>query len=254
VSSSGHLILGKALLGINDKSILFEVVVHFGTLLAVVTAFSKDIQWLLKGVVSVFRPTKSDSTLQSDNDENAARYITFIIWATVPIVLVGLFLKSYVEEAFANPILAGYLLVVTGIILLISRLGLRASGRVNSFRSIVVGVVQAIAILPGISRSGSTIAAGMILGVAREEAARFSFLMAIPAIGGAFVLQLIDLSGISISQAYFFALATGFVVSYVSGFLAIKLLMATVKKGRFDYFAWYCFAVGFLAIYFLQDT
>ena len=92
----------------------------------------------------------------------------------------------------------------------------------------------------------------MVLGVEREEAARFSFLMAIPAIAGAFVLQLFSLSSVSLSQAFLIALVIGFAVSYVSGYLAIKFLLVMVKRGRFDYFAWYCFAAGFLAIYFLR--
>ena len=254
VSSSGHLTLGKALLGIHDNSILFEVVVHFGTLLAIVTVFWKDIQWLLNGIISLVRPPKSDRDLNVDQDDKAVRYMAYLVLATAPIALVGLFLRTVIEEAFANPILAAYLLVVTGAILLVSRVGLGANGRVNLLRSIVVGIVQAVAIFPGISRSGSTIAAGMILGVEREEAARFSFLMAIPAISGAFILQLISLSELSLSQAYIMALSAGFVVSYISGYLAIKLLLATVKKGRFDYFAWYSFAIGFLAIYFLQGA
>jgi undecaprenyl-diphosphatase len=254
VSSSGHLILGKAFLGINDHNILFDVIVHLGTLLAVVTAFSKEIRWLLNGVFALLRISKVKSSNDNDSGKNAIRYIFYLMIATIPIVIVGLIFRIYIENAFANPLLTGYLLIVTGVILLISRIGLNAKGQVTLIRSIVIGIVQAFAILPGISRSGSTIAAGMILGVEREEAAKFSFLMAIPAIGGAFILQLITLSTATLSQNYISVLITGFVVSYVSGYLAIKILMVTVKKGRFDYFAWYCFAIGFLAIYFLSGN
>lgn len=252
VSSSGHLALGKAMLGINEKSILFEVVVHFGTLMAVITAFSKEIKWLLNGIFAMLRPSRSDRILRNSTDENAVRYIGYLLWATVPIIIIGLFFRTQIEQTFSNPLLAGYLLIVTGVVLLISRIGLKSSGHITLVRSIMIGVVQALAILPGISRSGSTISAGMVLGVEREEAARFSFLMAIPAIGGAFALQLLSLSSIRLTQAYIAALVIGFAVSYISGFFAIKFLMVMVKRGRFDYFAWYCFAVGFAAIYFLS--
>lgn len=252
VSSSGHLTLGKALLGINDHSILFEVIVHFGTLLAVVTAFSKEVRWLLTGVFAMLRTSKVEKI--NDNDEDAIRYIFYLITSTIPIVIIGLYFKIQIEDAFANPLLSGYFLIVTGVILLFSRIGLNSTGRISLLRSVFIGIAQAFAILPGISRSGSTIAAGMILGVEREQAAKFSFLMAIPAISGAFILQVINFSTGSLSQNYIIVLATGFVVSYISGYIAIKFLMAIVKKGRFDYFAWYCFAIGFLAIYFLSGN
>ena len=252
VSGSGHLALGKAVLGISEHGILFEVVVHFGTLLAVFTAFSKEIKWLLNGLFSLVFPGQSDRMLPDSSDESAVRYIAYLLWSTIPIVIIGLFFRSQIEEAFSNPVLAGYFLLVTGVVLLLSRLGLKSTGQVTLKRSIAIGIVQAFAILPGISRSGSTISAGMLFGVEREAAARFSFLMAIPAIGGAFALQLLDISFNSLPQSYIIALVVGFVVSYLSGYLAIKFLMAIVKRGRFDYFAWYCFAVGLTAIYFLS--
>ena len=250
VSSSGHLTLGKAILGITEKGILFEVVVHLGTLLAVFTEFSKDIVWLLKGMVAFITPKKRDP-FAPQKDDGAIRYITYIIWATIPAVIVGLFFKDTIEGAFANPVIACFLLLVTGIILLLSRIGLKADGQVTLSRSVIIGVAQALAIFPGISRSGSTIATGMLLGVQREEAARFSFLMAIPAIAGAFVLQLKDIMEQPPESAFVLALVVGFIASYISGYAAIKVLMSLVRRGRFDYFAWYCFAVGIVGlIYF----
>ncbi|MCA9732833.1 MAG: undecaprenyl-diphosphatase UppP [Deferribacteres bacterium] len=251
VSSSGHLTLGKAVLGITEQGILFEVVVHLGTLFAVLSAFRQDVIWLLNGLLSLLQRGKQFSEADPSKEE-ALRYVAFIIWATIPAVAVGLFFKDRIEQAFSDPLLAAYLLLVTGVILLLSRFGLRSKGEMNFKRSLIMGVSQAFAILPGISRSGSTISMGMLFGVNRTEAARFSFLMALPAIGGAFVLQLKDLSGTPMASEMIAPLVVGFIVSYVSGLFAIKVLMSVVKKGRFDYFAWYCFAVGIIGIYFLQ--
>ena len=251
VSSSGHLTLGKAILGITEKGILFEVIVHLGTLLAVFTAFWKDIIWLLNGCLA-FVTGRKEKEQQETGSRPALNYAGYIIIATLPAVFVGLFLKDYVERAFNDPLLACYMLLLTGVILAFSRLGLKSRGAVTGRTGFLIGISQAFAILPGISRSGSTIATGMLLGIEREAAARFSFLMAIPAIGGAFVLQLKDLVDAPPDQAYMLALAAGFVVSYVSGLGAIKVLMKLVRIGRFDYFAWYCFAVGLLGIYLLN--
>ncbi len=251
VSSSGHLILGKELLNVSQEGIFFEIVVHLGTLFAVLTAFWKDIVWLWHACLRFVTPAKASAPLTAD-DDYAMKYVAYLLWATLPAVLVGLFLKDYVEEAFASPLLAAYMLLVTGFILLLSRAGLEAKGRMTLRKSVAVGIAQAFAILPGISRSGSTISLGMLLGIEREEAARFSFLMAIPAIGGAFVLQLKDVIGEPMSGAYITVLVLGFVASYLSGFVAIRFLMSIVRRGRFDYFAWYCFAVGLTGIYFLS--
>ncbi len=249
VSSSAHLTLGKALLGITEKGILFEVVVHLGTLFAVVTAFWPDIVWLLRGALAFSRRSASHPNGEQDA---ALHYIAFLVWGTIPAVLIGLFFKDPIEEAFSNPLLAAYFLMATGTILLLSRLGLKSTGKVDLKRSILIGLSQALAILPGISRSGTTISVGMLIGVKREEAARFSFLLAVPAIFGAFLLQLKDVLESPPSSDYFWALGIGFVISYVSGYLAIRFLMSMVRRGRLDYFAWYCYAIGLLGIYFLQ--
>lgn len=249
VSSSAHLTLGKALLGITEKGILFEVVVHLGTLFAVVTAFWPDIVWLFRGMLAFFqRPSGAPKKEQN----GALHYIAFLVWGTIPAVVVGLLFKEPVEEAFSNPLLAAYLLLVTGTILLLSRLGLKATGTMDLKRSIFIGLSQALAILPGISRSGTTISIGMLAGVKREEAARFSFLLAVPAIFGAFLLQLKDALTTPPPSGYLWILLVGFAISYLSGYLAIRFLMSMVRRGRLDYFAWYCYAVGLLGIYFLQ--
>lgn len=252
VSSSGHLTLGKALLGISEKGILFEVVVHLGTLFAVLTAFWPDILWLLRGVLVFFTPSKAKSAALDNPGEKALHYWAYLIWGTIPAVIVGLFFKDFFEQAFSSPFLASCMLLLTGGILLLSRLGLNSRGDMSIKRSLIIGISQAFAILPGISRSGTTITAGMLSGVKREESARFSFLLAVPAIAGAFVLQLKDIIGTPPEQTFLLALIVGFVVSYISGYIAIRVLMSVVRKGRLDYFAWYCFAIGILGIYFLR--
>ncbi|KAA3661218.1 MAG: undecaprenyl-diphosphate phosphatase, partial [Calditrichaeota bacterium] len=159
VSSSGHLTLGKAVLGISENGILFEVVVHLGTLFAVISAFRQDVVWLLKGLIGLI-PSRKQFSERDPEKEEALRYVSFIVWATIPAVAIGLFFKDRIEAAFSDPLLAAYLLIVTGFVLLLSRLGLRSKGEMNFKRSLIMGVSQAFAILPGISRSGSTLSMG----------------------------------------------------------------------------------------------
>ena len=250
VSSSGHLTIGKALLGITEKGILFDVIVHLGTLFAVATAFWPDIVWMSRGLGALVRRRKEDPARETDEHRQARRYSLFLVYATVPTVIVGLFFHDFVERAYGSPLLAAAFLLVTGAILLLSRLGLNATGNVTMGRALAMGLAQVVAILPGISRSGSTIATGMLAGMEREQAARFSFLMALPAISGAFVLQMVGLIKQEVVRVPVMPMIAGFAVSYLSGYLAIRALMKLVRHGRFDYFAWYCFAVGLTGIYF----
>ncbi len=236
VSSSGHLVLFQGLLGVAVPGVLFETIVHVGTLLSVVIYFRKRLLALLVGLFSA-------------DGAAARRYILWLAIGTIPAVIVGLLLKDVFEALFDQPIAAAGFLLVTGAILLATKWAPRRSHNVRAGSAVIMGVGQAMAILPGISRSGSTIAAGLFAGVDAEKAAEFSFLLSIPAILGALVLQLGDLDT-SVPVAWGPYLVGGF-LAFVSGLLAVYWLLKIVKKGQLHHFSWYCFAVGLIGfVYF----
>jgi len=249
VSSSGHLALGKELLGIHVKGIAFEVFVHFGTFLAIVTVFRKDvlglIQAVFKGIAGLNRLGKIYQ------EEHYFRWVVFIVIGSIPAGVIGVLFKDTIETAFTNIRMVTMMLLVTGVILFLTRFIRPPKKKMTVFRSILIGFSQALAILPGISRSGSTISVGMFLGIPREESARFSFLLALPVILGATVLKLGDLLENVPPTSEILSLVVGTLVAYISGYGAIKLLLGFVQKGKLDYFAYYCFAVGLIGFFLI---
>jgi len=234
VSSSGHLVLARALLNVEPGGITFEVLVHFGTLMAVVVYFRERI---LQLVQSLFN--------KEMKQERAV--LAYLVIGTIPAGVVGLTLKEYFETAFSNQGVTSAMLLVTGLILLATRFVRKGNSRVGLSPAIVMGIGQAMAIMPGISRSGSTIAAGMFAGVEPSKAAEFSFLLAIPAILGATVLEfesLLLLEGRLLGK-YLFGAGLAFLV----GLFAVYAVLAVVRRGKFEYFAYYCFAAGAVGLY-----
>ena len=238
VSRSGHLELAKALMGddsLPQESLLFTVVVHAATALATVVVFRSEVRHLIKGLFSFKR-----------NEETL--YSLKIVVSMVPAAIVGLFFDSFIESFFGGRTgFVGSMLLLTAAFLFIANRS-RAGGRHVSFvDAALIGVAQAIAILPGISRSGATIASAVILGVDREKAARFSFLMVVPLILGKMAKDLIsgDISAAQISGS---ALAAGFIASFIFGFFACKWMIAIVKRAQLKWFALYCAAAGAVAI------
>jgi undecaprenyl-diphosphatase len=234
VSSSGHLVLGQKLLGLRESELLFDVVVHVGTLLAVAVYFHRDLWMMLRGL------WVSDS-----QGRQGRRLILLVIVGSIPAGLAGFFLKDLFEGLFGSVLAVGYALCLTGCILVFTRWA--GQGRVQlpecgPGRALLVGLAQALAITPGISRSGATIACGLLMGLERSFAARLSFMLSIPAILGALVLQLMDLEqGQSIPLASLFI---GGISSALSGYVALYLLVKMVHKGSIHVFAPYCFALG----------
>ncbi len=236
ISSSGHLVLTQEILGVKQPGVSFELILHLGTLLAVLVYFRSNIVALVK---SVF-----DSTMKTERF-----MVMFIIIGTIPAVIVGLFFKDYFEQAFGSPAFTSAMLIVTGLLLFSTRFVKNGDKRVSLITAIIMGIGQAFAILPGISRSGSTIATGMLFGVNPSKAAEFSFLLAIPAILGAVVLKISDL--MAIDKAMLGQYAVGAVFAFVFGLAAVSMLLAVIKKGKLEYFAYYCVAVGAVGLYFL---
>lgn len=247
VSSSGHLAIGKALFGIETADLSFEVAVHAATVLATIVVFWKDIVKLLQ---ELFKFKMNDGT----------KYILLILASMIPVFIVGVFFKDYVESIFGSGLLVvGCCLIVTAALLFLSetlsarRAAKEASegasaGKEMSLKSALwMGLAQSIAVLPGLSRSGSTIATGLLCGVKREEVTRFSFLMVlIPILGEAFL----DVVGgeFAASSVGGLQLAVGFVAAFISGLFACKVMIAIVKKARLRWFALYCVLVGLACI------
>ena len=243
VSSSGHLEIGKALLGVQGGGLAFGVVVHGATALSTVVVFRQDIWKLLSGV---FRSGEAGS--------GPRRFAGLIVVSMVPVGVVGLLFKKTIEARLDGHLAAvGLALMLTAVLLYWAQRNGREGGRIGWLQAAVIGVAQAVAVLPGISRSGATIATALLLGVDREEAARFSFLMVLPPILGATVLEVkewlmwTDPGATSISSS---ALMVGALAAFVSGWWACRFMISLVKRNGFTGFAVYCGATGLLLLIF----
>jgi undecaprenyl-diphosphatase len=255
ISSSGHLVLGKALLGVHTQGIAFEVFVHFGTFLAVLTIFWGDCWNILRSWGTALRhPSPGHWSLRYQEDP-FFRLGVLICLGTIPAVIIGLLFEHQVEAAFSHPLFVSFALLVTGTILLGTRWTKPKATRFGMVRALIIGCAQAFAILPGISRAGSTIAAGMYVGVERSEAARFSFLLALPVILGACVVEGKELLQTGVPPQEAVTLFVGTIAAYVVGVIALKWLLGVIRRGRLDRFAYYCYAVGLAGlIWFARGT
>ncbi|RAV28005.1 undecaprenyl-diphosphate phosphatase [Sinomicrobium soli] len=238
VSSSGHLEIGKALLGDNsipEESLIFTVVLHFATALSTIVIFRKEVVEILRGLFR-FR----------DNEET--RFSFKILISMIPAVFVGLFFEEHLEQLFGENIqLVGFMLLITALLLFLADRAKDTSKSVTYGNAFIIGIAQAIAMLPGISRSGSTISASVLLGIDKSKAARFSFLMVVPLIFGSIAREL--LSGkISFEPEQITPLAIGFAAAFFSGLLACTWMIRLVRNSKLTYFAVYCLIVGAVVI------
>jgi len=240
VSSSGHLEIGKTLLGVNAADNLrFTVVVHGATVLSTLIVFRKDILALIMGLLE-FKWNES------------TQYVAKIAFSMVPIAIVGLFFKDNVEEIFNTDrilLLVGFMLIVTATLLAFTFYAKQKEKEISFRDALIIGLAQTFAILPGISRSGSTIATGLLLGNKKSEIAKFSFLMVLVPIIGENILSLFKTD---ISQAGSIStsvLVIGFMAAFISGLLACSWMIKLVKKGKLIYFAIYCLIIGLIAIF-----
>ena len=251
ISSSGHLVLVPHLLGWGQPTPAFDTVLHLGTLFAVVIYFRKELQ----EIISAF--------FQKGSEAASNRHLgLMIILGTIPAVIAGLLLEDWFEGFFANPsevagflLLTGLLLIVSGTLIETSEKASRPNRGIDQLKakdSLLIGLMQAAAIAPGISRSGATISMGLFLRFGRSTAARYSFLLSIPVIAGAVLFNLRH--GIDATGESFSVLAVGFMASAVSGFAAVKFLLGFIKKHSLTVFAYYCFALGgaVIILYMIQ--
>lgn len=230
ISSSGHLVIFQSLFGLEEPQMVFDIFLHIGTSAAVIIFFRKDILRLFK------------------DDRNT---LFLILAASVPTFIIGFFFKDAIEGFFDSVRIVGYMLIITGIWLgLASRMsssGRGARKELGPMNSMMMGISQGIAVIPGISRSGATIATGMLLGIDKERACRFSFLLSLPAVLGAAVLKAHKITAQLTSGELLFYLAGG-AVAMLTGVAAIKMLLSVVRSGRFYFFAVYCIVAGILVV------
>ena len=238
VSSSGHLELGKSLLGDNSlpkESMIFTVVLHFATALSTIVVFRKDIIEIIKEL------------LKFELNSNT-QFVFKIIISMIPASLIGVFFETELESLFSNNIvLVGAMLMVTGLLLILADRAHNTSKNVSVKTAFTVGVAQAIAMIPGISRSGATISTAVLLGIDKTKAARFSFLMVIPLIFGKIFKDIFS-GELNYESTQITSLAIGFIAAFVSGLLARTWMIRLVKNSQLKYFAYYCAVVGIIAI------
>ena len=251
ISSSGHLSIAQNLLGIQaagEEHVFFDVLLHLGTLLAVFVAYWDDIVEMIRAFFSIFADLRSHRRVVPTPSR---RLIFLIIVATLPLFVI-LPIKDAVESLYYNTVFIGFALLVTGGLLFLSdrvKRGHKTEKTATALDALLVGVGQAVATCPGISRSGMTICSGMFRGFERKFAVRFSFLMSIPAVLGANILSIVDAAksgGIDLAQLPVYLV--GVAAAAVSGYLCIRLLRMIADKGRFGWFAYYCWAAGLVTL------
>lgn len=246
VSSSGHLAIGAALFGVEaEENMAFTVAVHVATVLSTLVILWREVEWLFKDVVGY-------CAHPSRGMNNGMRYFINIVISMIPVGIVGLFFKDYVEDVFGSGLLiVGLMLLLTAVLLTFSYY--YSSDRKDSISmkdAFIIGLAQACAVMPGLSRSGTTIATGLLLGNRKDKLAQFSFLMVIPPILGEALLNIIDMckNGVEALGVDVLPLLVGFVAAFVSGCLACKWMINIVKKGKLIYFAIYCAIVGIIVV------
>ncbi len=238
VSSSGHLEIAKAILGENkvgEESLLMTLVLHFATALSTIIIFRKDILEILSGL------------LQFKNNDSLW-FSLKIVLSMIPAALVGLFFNDEIEALFGGALtLVGSMLLVTGLLLFLADKAKASAKKVGIKHAILIGISQAIAILPGISRSGATISTAVLLGIDKEKAARFSFLMVVPLIFGKMAKDILS-GDLQYETTTFIPLVIGFIFAFLTGMFACKWMIKLVKSSQLKYFAYYCFAIGGIVI------
>ncbi|MCB9025670.1 MAG: undecaprenyl-diphosphate phosphatase [Bdellovibrionaceae bacterium] len=256
VSSSGHLVILQEILHLKDHGVVMEVAVHVGTVLSILTVYFKMLKAYASDLSVGIVKRKFTSSL---------RLTALLIFASLPTALMGLLLKDTFERLFESPRAVGISLCITGGILFITKfksgknqvntlgvIDLTIAERITFAQAFIMGMAQGCAITPGISRSGSTIATGILSGIEKNTAATFSFILSIPAVLGAAFLQLKDLQ--SFDLHYLYVLAFGVLSSYIAGILGLLLVIRVVKKGRLELFSYYLWVVGPLTLIFLGGS
>ena len=248
VSSSGHLVLMQHFLGIKESQVFFDVMLHLGTLGAVVIVYYQLIGALVRtGCSTFFQADFYRHPRLTISNTPDLRLIWFLLLGSIPTGLIALLFKDSLEAIFGKPMIVAGMLIITGLILQLSRLGHRrrqTETPLRAWHTPLVGIVQGLAIIPGISRSGSTISISLLLGLSPQVAAQYSFLLSIPAILGAVILKLRDIEEITVAPA---VIVAGTLTAFIVGYVALRFLLAILNRGKFSVFSYYCFALGIAA-------
>ena len=251
ISSSAHLVFIQHILNV-EQTLSFDVLLHLGTLLAVFGYFIKDIIAMLKAFFGSIADIFKGQFKNGIKEDSYKKLAWMVLIGTIPVGLVGVIFEDVVEATFKSLMIPGILLIVTGVLLYVSQRINVENKNVEDMglkETIIVGISQGLAILPGLSRSGTTISAGLLAGLNKEFAARFSFLLSIPAILGATLIQLHNISlGFDSNMS---AYILGFIAAAISGYLAISLLLKLIKEKNLDGFAYYCWIVGAIVLIYL---
>ncbi len=235
VSGSGHLVIFQNLLGLNEPGVTLEVLLHFGTLLAVFLVFGKDFFALLK----FYR------------DEYQRHFLVMLILGVIVTGILGLIFGQYIELLFSSTLIVGFMLLITGIIITLIKIiphGQKSLADMKPLDAVLIGLLQAFAIVPGISRSGTTILTALWRGLDRDAAVRFSFMLSAPVILGATLVEAKELLATGMESAMLFNYLAGTLVAFISGVFAIKLFIKMLSGSKFHYFAYYCWTIGLIVI------
>tara|TARA_B100000575_G_C23059250_1_gene609825 strand:- start:447 stop:1205 length:759 start_codon:yes stop_codon:yes gene_type:complete len=231
ISSSGHLVIFQKYFEVDNSGNAFEILVHLGTLGSIIVVFFDEIKLIIQNVKS----------------QKTQNYILFVIIGTIPAGIFGLGMRDVFESSFRNLKLVGIFLIFTGTVLFFSMSLKKANEQITYTKSILIGFAQALAIFPGISRSGMTICTALFLGIGPKEAARFSFLLAIPAISGAGAITMVDV-GTNFQMSIYVA-AAAFTSSFFTGLFSLKWLINWLRNGKFHYFGLYCIIIGIITLF-----
>jgi len=247
VSSSGHLVLAEKVFDFHSEQIYLEVFLHFGTFVAVLIIFRKDLYGILKALWQKILLGK-----ESTHSVNYIHLFFCLLIGTIPAGILGLFFKDYVEHAFTSSRFVSFMLIFTGFFLFLTKFSKVRKESVGFLDSLIIGVAQGLALLPGISRSGWTIGTGLFRGVKGSRAAEFSFLLSLPAILGASVLKMKEGLNQNLPLETLELYFLGALFAFVFGYISIKFLLRIIKKGKLEYFGYYCILIGILSLVLLK--
>lgn len=266
ISSSGHLAIFQNVLRIDGAGMVFDVMLHLGTLLAIFVAFWKDIKQLVVEGILIIRDSIRNVIIFFRNigkknkdivpyckivNSSYRKFVMLVVVSTIPTGIIGVLLEDIVGAASSSLIVTGVCLLVTGVLLIISDMsgnGHKRPKQIKYYEAGVVGVVQGLATLPGISRSGSTITAGLLCGFEKNFAVKYSFIMSIPAVLGAVILEFKDFANLNVTGSEMINYGVGTLVAAVVGYICIKTMLVVIRGKRYKYFAYYCFLIGAFSI------
>lgn len=250
ISSSGHIVFAQALLGQDlELGMVFNIITHAGTMGSIVIYFYKDLREMIVAAFQLL--IHPGQIVERWHEDEAVRFNVYVLLSMIPAGIAGFTVRHQLDAAFANPFGVSLMFLFTGTFLFATKFFDEGVKKLNVKNTFIVGIAQAVSLIPGVSRSGATISMAVFLGINRNDIARFTFIMMLPVVAGATLVEVLGISAGSVEAAFIPHLALGFFVSLVSGYYALKYLIVLFKSRGIHYFAYYCWAIGvFGLIYF----